>query len=1347
MLDLTSRAQPTQLGPYTILGTIARGGMGVVYRARHAESGDEAAVKSVMAPGAEVLEGIRREIHVLSRLSHPGVVRIVAQGLKDAVPWYAMELLDGMPLDAFNREIWRNARLARVASMADQMTLVGVVHEGAEPPLPPSGPSPTPVRNGVLARGDTADWDDVVNGGPGADGEARGLSHPSIIEPPRLVTSAAGRPPAAAGKLVEILSLVHEICAPLAFLHGEGVVHRDLKPENVVLRARDGAPVLIDFGVVSEFGASRSREVLDVGGLPQGTAGYMAPEQIRGEYVDARTDLYALGCILYELVAGRLPFVGGLVSVLQAHMGEPPPGLSTWVSSVPSGLDALVMRLLAKDPRERFGHAADVARALRGLGAAPGATDVTSAAPRSYLYRPGFSGREAVVGEILELLGRVRQGGGCVLVKAESGMGKTRLVMEVARQARRKGVVVVTGECLPFLGGSGEASGPALHPLRGLLQALADQAAAKGEQYAHSVIGAKGKLLAHYEAALGSLPGFDVYPEPPPLPSNAARERLLQVLQETLIDFAGGAPVLLILDDLQWADELTMELLLSLRPEFYARCPVLVLGTLRADEVTPGLGELAAADGVKTFELEPLDARSCSSMVSEMLALTTPPSVLVELLVEHASGNPFFVAEYLRAAVGEGLLSRDAAGKWELSARGEGFSAGRAAWSAGQERAAPGGYPASGSAAGVGGPSSHPGLPLPGSLRELSQRRVASLGDDARALLGVAAVAGGEVHGDVLAQAARGVLADERFLSALDELIAKQLLAQAPGGQFRFAHDSFRITVYEALPAARRVELHRELAVRLDAWLTEDRRPLYNALLAHHWILSGELARGVRCLELAGEHALSTGAYRETLGLLERAVALDARLRAAASAGGAGARGSDGDSRENRLRRARWARLLAEANLRLGRRPEGLRRANEALSLLERGFPVSSGQLAVGLIGQIGEQLGHRLLRRGDAAGAPLDGEVSLEAARVCQELSAVYYHSDDTARSVYAALRALNLSERAGAPSAELVRAYGSLCVLTGVLPPYTLADVYARLARTSARQVGDRHAEAWVWTTIGLSHLGVGRWANAEHALTKASGLYRELGDVRLWEESSSVLAFSLCAQGELRRSQALWLEVGASAERRGDVQILTWSLCGRSETGLRLGEVSQAISLLEQAHKILSENIERANEIRALGLLASARWRAGQRGAALECAERCADRIRQTLPSAVAALDGYAGVAEVFLSACEEPGGGRAEHEAAARQACRSLGQFSLSFPIGKPRLLQFEARLVALSGNAGRAAAAWRRAAAAAHKLDMPFDEAVALEALGRCPASGDEGPELVDQAELLFDRLGVPRSVG
>nr|WP_272921509.1 serine/threonine-protein kinase [Streptomyces sp. SID161] len=161
-----------------------------------------------------------------------------------------------------------------------------------------------------------------------------------------------------------------QICDALGDAHAHGIMHRDIKPSNILVTPA-GTVKVLDFGVARAADPYATADRLTQTGFIVGTPPYMAPEQARG-YPEPRSDLYALGCLLFELVTGRLPFQApDSVGYLTAHLSQQPPAPSSVAVGVPEAWDALLLKLLRKDPAERYVDAADAARALRRLAEAP----------------------------------------------------------------------------------------------------------------------------------------------------------------------------------------------------------------------------------------------------------------------------------------------------------------------------------------------------------------------------------------------------------------------------------------------------------------------------------------------------------------------------------------------------------------------------------------------------------------------------------------------------------------------------------------------------------------------------------------------------------------------------------------------------------------------------------------------------------------------------------------------------------------------------------------------------------------------------------------------------------------
>lgn len=307
---------PARLGPYQVLGSLAEGGMGIVLRGRDLRDGGVVALKLARSPTSEDAASIRREIAALAQLSHPGIVRLLAHGCANGVPWMAMELLAGRTVSEVIETLWhkpspRVVGLRRVPRHSDDL---------------PTTRERRPVERRV---------------------------QPVLPGP---------RPPAAAGRLRDVIDILAQLCRALDHVHGHGLVHRDVKPANVIL-GDDGRATLLDFGLVCGMPGQIYADVqAESGAICVGTMEYAAPEQIRGEPVDARADIYSLGCLLYELVTGRRTVDTGSSGKLVDQ--RPPREPSALVSSLAPPLEGLLLAMMAKRREDRPSSAGQVADAL-----------------------------------------------------------------------------------------------------------------------------------------------------------------------------------------------------------------------------------------------------------------------------------------------------------------------------------------------------------------------------------------------------------------------------------------------------------------------------------------------------------------------------------------------------------------------------------------------------------------------------------------------------------------------------------------------------------------------------------------------------------------------------------------------------------------------------------------------------------------------------------------------------------------------------------------------------------------------------------------------------------------------
>jgi tetratricopeptide (TPR) repeat protein len=928
----------------------------------------------------------------------------------------------------------------------------------------------------------------------------------------------------------------------------------------------------------------------------------MAPEQVRGDFVDARADLYSLGCILYECVTGFPPFPGRSTrDVLEAHLHEPPLPPSQYFDEevIPKPLEWLILKLLEKQPQERLGYAEDVARVLTTLG-----VEVEEPAglphPQPYLYRPVFTGREDMVRKIRAAIDRLSYyQGGRIVIGGGSGVGKTRLAMEMAREALHRGIPVVTCECLPRSPAgvqptAGMRASP-LHPFRSLLTAVADRCRHGGPQETALLLGPSGKVLVAYEPSLDELPGLRELPPPSPLPPELARARVFSALQEVLFSFAEDEPLLLIIDDLQWADELSLGFLRQLCQEDLSERGVLLLGTYRMEEMGEELRELVHAPGIQHLVLGRLDDPSVRSMAGGMLALNTPPRELIEVLTRQAEGNAFFVAEYLRAAIAEGGLHRDPSGRWLLSDQTQARNALAA-------------------------------LAMPGSIAEIIHLRLRGLSTETRTLVESAAVLGREFDAELLLDTAS--LEEEAGLDAVETLRVRQILEDAARGRLRFVHDKLREVSYEQISGEHCVQLHHRAAMAIEHRYSQARDfALFYPDLAHHWTKARVHDQASRYSGLAGDRARAAHANGDAIFFYQASIAEARELLQEGTAAPEQWRGplsvlyeSLGDMLALTGRQEESRTAYGESLARLGER-ERVRRARlhrktgktwdtqhqheDAL----RAYSVAEAAL---------EQT---------PSGEPPDGmdpdsvkEWWQEWVQIQVDRNWIYYWLGRVEEMASVLERLLPVVERHGAPL-QRAQYFQSLLAMHLRLERYLLSAQtveYARKSLEASQATGDMSQVVWAYFCLAFALQFHGDLDESEQRGLEGLALAEQLGDLTTQSRLLTYLTLLYRTRGqvdETRRYAERSLEVALAARMEDYVGTARTSLAWVAWKEQRLTEAEEGARTALALWKKLSYPYP--IQARALWLLTAIELPRGDLEQAVEHAQAILDPIQQRLP----------------------------------------------------------------------------------------------------------------------------------
>jgi tetratricopeptide (TPR) repeat protein len=651
----------------------------------------------------------------------------------------------------------------------------------------------------------------------------------------------------------ESLPIIDGIIAALEYSHAHHVIHRDLKPENVMITP-DRQVKVMDFGLARIEGQSR----LTQEGLVAGTAAYLAPELALGEPGDHRVDLYALGVIIYELTTGRRPFSGDdPLAVISQHIHAPVVPPQHYNPAIPIELQEIILKLLAKRPEERYPFAERVrqdlapllARLKAGTLTGPGlaVADHSAVAPSDTqtllerIVRGKMIGREQELQKLKNHWDLVRLGeqaaAPLALISGEAGIGKTRLLRELRVYAGLRDGYVLHGEASEADAGAPYAVFAAI--LRSYIRE--QPPTILNNQLSGFMAGEIVKLAPELREKLGQ-----IQPNPPLEPA-AERERLLQQVSRFLMNIAYTQPTLLLLDDLQFADPGSLDILQMLLRQT-GRVSLMVAAAYRdvalsySHPVSRLVTSLEAEGLADRIPLRRLSQTAVKQLLEALLGNTVSRN-FIKSVYQTTEGNPLFVEELIKSLVVDGQLRlRD--GRWE------------------QQNTSL--------------------IQIPGSVKAVLGKRLERIKKETLELLRLAAVIGRSFSLEMLLQASP--YDDELIQWTVEEALGAQLIevvkiVDQPSHRtgtdidvyYQFQHALIRETLYEELRPLRRRQLHRRIAAAMEQRAAL--APLPNpAILARHFIDGAEDEKAVPYLREAGERAYRFYANNEVIEYLSQAV-------------------------------------------------------------------------------------------------------------------------------------------------------------------------------------------------------------------------------------------------------------------------------------------------------------------------------------------------------------------------------------------------------------------------------------------------------------------------------------------
>jgi tetratricopeptide (TPR) repeat protein len=934
-----------------------------------------------------------------------------------------------------------------------------------------------------------------------------------------------------------VLRTAIDVCGALQFAHSHGVLHRDVKPENILI-TQEGVAKLMDFGLAKMLGEPGVTKE----GVIVGTVAYVAPENALGKGAEQRSDLYSLGAVLYETVTGKPPFAGeDPVKIIFGHIHDYPVSPIRLNPKVPQALSDCIMKLLEKEPSRRYQSAAELLQALRSIAEEflreaylPAHKPVVVPSPRPVAVKEvQLIDRVEELGLLREAVDKAVSGeGGVFFLCGEAGIGKTRLARELGAYARLRGMHVLYGRC------------PALFRMDGVppyvlwKEVIKDYMETSTPEQLYRAIGfypaEVSVLVPELKQKLGVFPqSFSIGP-------GQERDRLLEAVLQFVTNISKEAPLLVVLDDLQWTDQSSLLLMHYMARGIYNR-PLLLFGAYRDTEVdeqhplTPVTTELNRDRLLSSIHLERMSFDDVSEMIKRILEQDDVPTEFLKLVHEKTKGNPFFVEEVIKSLKEEKVLYRED-NKWKIKEVSK--------------------------------------IEFPKTVKSLVKARLSRLNDDCQNALTMASFIGNDFTFDALC-AVTGF--DEgKALETMEKTLKTGLIKErVVRGEdiYSFSDVVIRDVVHEEVSHIRHKKLHatvgsaleKTYAKKLDEHLGE---------LACHFLEGGEKDKALHYFLKAEEKARSIYAFDEGISYAQHASELIEE-------------------------KADNAKEKADVTERLGDLKSWTGQAEDGLAYLEKALAIWNQLGDKKNVARLNLKLAHcawlalsdweKASKHHRMALDILEKEPeSVELANLYEDIAHVLWRSGSPEAGAWAH-KALELAKKTGAVHA-LVACYNDLGVLYMKSGEFEKSVEFYEQGLKTALENGFGDLALTIYNNLPQVYWIAGEFEKAFETAEKGSEFGQKTGLLHGLTWINVLLAGGYSAMGELRKALSIFEDTLTMSKRiKYEVQV-SGSLGGLGYCYYLLGEWDKSL-------RFLMESLDIAKKVREYQFSASAAQWLGQ------------------------------------------------------------------------------------------------------------------------------------------------------